>query len=146
MAREGVFNIHAKGYPEAYHGTELKYQQGVTVAEAIQLGHFENEEALIRAAYGQFNIRMSAAVKEGAAAGKTKDELASILQNGKLLAEAKKGGGGGNPEALAAARAAREAAKAAKAHVDSIEQRAAKDPAFALQWAKLQKMMMGAQG
>lgn len=135
--REGTFNIHAKGYPEAYHGTELKYNQGATVAEIVSAGHAESEEAIVRAFYGQFNIRASAAIKEAAAKGATKDELAAILQNYKILTERKQGGGGGNPEALAKARETREKQKAAANKLDTLRQAAANDPKLAAKLASL---------
>lgn len=129
MASEGKFNIHAKGYPERLHGTELKYQQGDTAAEAIALGHFENEDALLRAAYGTFNIRASTPLKIRAnEEGSTVQELTNILAGYKFMAERKQGGGGGNPEALAKARATREAQKAAASELELIKAAAAADP------------------
>lgn len=139
--REGVFNIHEKGYPERFHNTEVKYQQGETVAEAISCGHFENEQALLRAAYGQFNIRVSGDVKRRAnEEGSTLEELSAILQGGRILAERRQGGGGGNPEALKKAAEARAAAKAAKTQLDNLQAAAAADPKIAAQLEKLRSL------
>lgn len=139
--REGVFNIHEKGYPQAFHNTEVKYSQGETVAEIIAAGHAENEEAVVRAFYGQFNIRASGALKARAnEEGATVSDLASILQGFKIHAERKQGGGGGNPEALKKARETREAAKAAKSQLDAIQAAAAADPKIAAQLEKLRSL------
>lgn len=139
--REGTFNIHEKGYPTAFHNTEVKYQQGETVAEIISAGHAENEEAIVRAFYGQFNIRASGALKVRAnEEGASVADLAAILQGFKIAAERKQGGGGGNPEALKKARETREAAKAAKSQLDAIQAAAANDPKIAAQIDKLRAM------
>jgi hypothetical protein len=139
--REGVFNIHEKGYPTAFHNTEVKYQQGETVAEIVSCGHAESEEAIVRAFYGQFNIRASGDLKKRAnEGGATVADLAGILQGFKILAERRTGGGGGNPEALAKARETREAQKAAKSKLEAIQAAAASDPKIAAQLEKLRNM------
>lgn len=136
--REGIFNIHSKGYPERFHKTEVKYSQGETIAEAIAIGHFENEEALLRAAYGQFNIRASAALKvEAEKDTATAESLAGVLQGYQIKAERQKGGGGGNPEALAAARATRAAQKEAKQALDEARAQAEQNPELAAALATL---------
>jgi len=139
--RTGTFKIHEKGYPPNFHNVEVQYQQGETVAEIISCGHAENEEAVVRAFYGQFNIRASGALKARAnEAGATVAELAGILQGFKIAAERKQGGGGGNPEALKKAAEARAAAKAAKERLDNIAAAAAADPKVAAQLEKLRAM------
>jgi hypothetical protein len=136
--REGALNIHEKGYPERFHNTEVKYSQGTTIAEILSAGHAENEEAIVRAFYGQFNIRASGAIKAAAALPETTVEtLSGILQNFKIAAERKQGGGGGNPEALAKARETREKQKAALSKLDALKEQAANDPKLAAKLAAL---------
>lgn len=136
--REGVFNIHTKGYPERFHNTELKYSQGATVAEILSAGHAESEEAIVRAFYGQFNIRASGAIKEAAEKAETTTaDLVGILQGFKILTERKVGGGGGNPEALAKARETRERQKAAASKLEQLKEAAANDPKLAAKLAAL---------
>lgn len=136
--REGVFNIHTKGYPDRFHNTELKYQQGATVAEILSAGHAENEEAIVRAFYGQFNIRASGEIKAAAEkAETTTQDLVSILQGFRIAAERKQGGGGGNPEALAKARETREKQKAALSKLEQLKEQAANDPKLAAKLAAL---------
>ncbi len=141
MPQNGIFKINAKGYPERWANQEVPYQQGTTVAEVISMGHAENETALVRAFYGQYNIRQSAKIKAKAAEeGSTVEQLSEILQNGKLLAEKQAGGGKGNPEALKAAAEARKANKEKAASFDAIAKAAAEDPAIQKQLDKLRAM------
>lgn len=129
MPQELDFSMHKKGYPEAYQGQELRYTAGSTIPEAIQLGHFENEDAILRAAYNQRSIFFSDQIRNGAAAGKPISELAQIASSVMYPAGPRKGGGkGGNPEALAAARKTREANKSKVSTFDSLIQGAKNDP------------------
>lgn len=136
--REGTFKINEKGYPERFHGTEVKYQQGTTVAEVVATGHAENEAAVVRAFYNAFNIRSSGLIKKAVALeATTVTDLAAILQGYKVMEEKQAGGGGGNPEALAKARAAREEQKHQAALFKAVEARAAKDPRVAKMLAEI---------
>jgi len=144
---QGVFKISGKGYPERWADSKIPYKAGRTVKEILALGHAENEVALVRAFYGQFNIRGSKGVKEIAAkTDSTVAQISSYLQSFQIKAEKQKGGGkGGNPEALAAARATREAQKEAKKQVDSMKEAAAANPEIARKLAELQALMAGAK-
>jgi hypothetical protein len=137
---EGSFKIAKKGYPAAWHNQSLAYQQGESFAEAIAAGHFENEAAILRAAYGQRNIRASAKIKDLANKGGTVAEAVEHLRTYKVLAEKQQGGGKGNPEALAAARAAREANKAKAAKMDNLAEAAQKDPRVAKELERLRAL------
>ena len=129
---EGFFKISGKGYPERWADTKIAYPQGITVADVIALGHAENEAAVVRAFYGQFNIRASGEIKKAAAeVTSTVDTLRAILVGYKILAERQKGGGGGNPEALKAAAETRARNKADAAVMAQLREKAASDPRLA---------------
>ena len=141
MATEGKFRIHAKGYPERFHGQEIAFVQGETMAEAIAMGHAENETALVRAFYNQRNIKASDSIKD--LAGKPETTLATfaeILRTYKVMAERKSGGGA--PKTEEQKRAAKEKRDADKAKLESIanlETKRNEDPEIAALLAKLAK-------
>lgn len=139
----GIFHINAApSYPERWHNQDIAYDAADSLAGIIERGHAENEAALVRAFYGQFNIRASKGFKALAAKPETTvADLTAYLQSFQIKAEKGVGGGKGNPEALAAARATREVQKVKAAKQDEMQKRAASDPKFARKLAEIEALM-----
>jgi hypothetical protein len=61
MAKSQHIYVVQKGneVPERFHGTEIPVTEYTSTREAIEAGHFENDEAVAAAAYAQRRIRQN---------------------------------------------------------------------------------------
>lgn len=140
--REGTFNIHAKGYPERWHGTEIRYEQGETIDEILAKGHADSVDAIVKAFYGQFNIRASAIVKDLAGKeGTTATQLAEALSTFQIKAERQtRSTGPLSPEEKQARKAKAQENKAKLEKIAALEAKAQEDPEVAKALKKLQAL------
>lgn len=136
MAKEYSRSLNGQSIPEAYRGTEIRYQGGETVSEVLALGHAENEAAIVRAFYIAFNIAFNSTVTKMANDGASHAEIASAIAKQVIPAKVSKGGKG-NPEALEKARAAQKATKEKASKMDALRAKAETDPELAAKLAEL---------
>lgn len=126
--------INGNKFPEAYRGQEVSYNGFGSVREWTKAHNCDETAALVLLNKG-LNIMTSDLVADMATEGKSLEEIGKAIETYHVdftPAERK-----GNPEALAAARAAREATKAKASQMDALAAEAANDPALAAALARI---------
>jgi len=126
--------INGAKFPEAYRGQTIEYNGYVTVKEWLTAHQCDQVAVLILLNKG-LNIMTSDLVAEMATAGKPLEEIGAAI--GTFAVDFTPAERKGNPEALAAARAAKEAMKVKASKMDALEAHAAADPTLAALLAKV---------
>jgi len=126
--------INGAKFPQTYHGQTVEYN-GYDTVKAWCKGHGCDEATALTLLNKGVNILTSDLVAEMAAKGASLGEIGAAIET--FVVDFTPVERKGNPEALAAARAAREATKSKAEQMSKLEAAAAADPELAAKLAAL---------